>query len=369
MATLKQTRANRLNAQKCTGPSSAEGKARSSMNALKSGIHAESEVLPWEDPAKRATLAAEWTQHHHPCTPEERTLVDSLAHAESLFRRFREAEVKIILSKIPDGADLTNPAVIGQAYADASPELGRLQRRMDATNRNFHRDLDALCLLQAGRPPLEDPPPPLILVPNPPDPPPAETEAPADLDPPAPPPDPAAGAPPAAASPDPPAPAVETAAPDTGPPAPSPAPAAEAAPTTPPDPSAPAAEPAPPAPAPVVVLVGLNRILSELSKNLTPSQLATSTLREAAALRNSTGPQPADPDLSTPQTTEPTAQTQQMDSFGKKPETAPAPAPEKPRGFNPNNPHHPPIETCAWCTSKGRIQDRCHFWPRGWPRE
>jgi len=355
MPTLKQTRANRLNAQKCNGPSSAEGKARSSKNALKSGIHAESEVLPWEDPAERATIAVDWTRHHHPCTPEERTLVDSLAHGESLFRRFRECEVKIVMSKIPDGADLTNPAVIGRAYADASPELGRLQRRMDATNRNFHRDLDNLRLLQAEYPPFEDPPPPLVLVPNPPDPPPAETEAPADTDPPAPPPEPAAGVPPAAASPDPPAPAVEAAAPDT----------------TPPDPPAPAAEPAPPAPdtPPVVVVVGLRNILSQLSKNRTPNELTTLTLTQAAALRNSTGPEPADPDLSTVQTTEPTAQTQQMDSFCKKPETAPAPTPEKPRGFNPNNPHHPPIEMCNWCTSKGKIQDNCFFRPRGWPRE
>ena len=91
--------------------------------------------------------------------------MDSLAHGEFLFRRFRRAEVIIVLSKIPDGAglpegaDLNADAVIGQAYTDASLELGRLQRRMDATNRAFHRDLDQLRLLQAERPPVEAPPP------------------------------------------------------------------------------------------------------------------------------------------------------------------------------------------------------------------
>jgi len=410
MPTLKQTRANRLNAQKCTGPSSAEGKARSSGNALKSGIQAESEVLPWEDPAERAGLREEYTHHNQPCTPQERALVDNLVHAEFVLRRLRRAEVKIVISKIPDGADLDDDAVIGQAYIDASGELGRLQRRMDATNRAFHRDLDEFRLLVAERPPF-DPPLPLILVPSQPEPPPSEPAAP-ESGPPAPSPAPAGEAHPAT-PPDPPASTAETtnepAAPHSGPPAPSPAPAGEAPSAAPPDPPAPAAEaanepaglapaaespdpqspihsrfgepgpqpppPASPAPAPqppVVVLVGLNRIVRELSKNRTPTQLATLTLPQAAALRESPAPESVDPDLSTTQPTESTTKTQQMDSFGKKPEIAPepapTPAPEKPRGFNPKNPHHPPIEMCAWCTDHGQIQTNCHFWPRGWPR-
>jgi hypothetical protein len=192
MATPKQIRANRLNAQNCTGPSSAEGQARSSSNALKSGIHAESdlgpptEVLPWEDPAERAALRAEYHAHHQPRTPEERAMVDNLVHGEFLSRRFRRSEVQIVVSKIPAGADPAAEAVIGQAYAAASGELGRLQRRMDANNRNFHRDLDELRLLKSERPPFE-PPPPLVLVSSQPEPPPSEaappepaTEAPAD---------------------------------------------------------------------------------------------------------------------------------------------------------------------------------------------
>ena len=45
MPTDKQTEANRLNAQKSTGPRTAEGKARSSMNALQTGIDAKSLVI------------------------------------------------------------------------------------------------------------------------------------------------------------------------------------------------------------------------------------------------------------------------------------------------------------------------------------
>ena len=39
-----------------TGPRSAEGKARSSMNALKSGIYSKSLTIPGEDPARLDTL-------------------------------------------------------------------------------------------------------------------------------------------------------------------------------------------------------------------------------------------------------------------------------------------------------------------------
>ena len=152
MATVKQIQANRLNAQKCHGPTSDRGKARSALNALKSGIHAEAEILPWEDPAERAALAAEYHADHQPQTAEERSLVDNLVHYEFLSRRFRKMEVNIVTSKIPEGADPHNPAVAGKAWCDASAELGRLQRRMDANNRNFHRDLDQLRLLEAQSP-------------------------------------------------------------------------------------------------------------------------------------------------------------------------------------------------------------------------
>ena len=58
MATQRQIEANRRNAQKCTGPRTPEGKARSSRNALKTGIDAKSAVLPSESAAKLDELTA-----------------------------------------------------------------------------------------------------------------------------------------------------------------------------------------------------------------------------------------------------------------------------------------------------------------------
>ncbi len=52
MATAAQIQANRLNAQKSTGPRTAEGKERASQNAIKHGLLAREAVSQGEDPAE-----------------------------------------------------------------------------------------------------------------------------------------------------------------------------------------------------------------------------------------------------------------------------------------------------------------------------
>src|SRR4029079_7131658 len=69
MSTLRQIEANRRNAQKSTGPTSVTGKAASSMNALKSGIHAKSLVLPSEKLADLEQLIDAYYQRHLPDSP------------------------------------------------------------------------------------------------------------------------------------------------------------------------------------------------------------------------------------------------------------------------------------------------------------
>lgn len=57
MTTIKQVAANRANAKKSTGPRTREGKAKSSLNALKHGLLAEAAVLPDEDAAAFSSFA------------------------------------------------------------------------------------------------------------------------------------------------------------------------------------------------------------------------------------------------------------------------------------------------------------------------
>jgi len=105
MATQKQLAANRLNAQKSTGPRSAEGKARSSMNALKTGIDANSLIIQHESPGRLEALADEYYDRFQPTTPEQRMLVDTLVDSEWLLRRFRRVEAQLWQQGFPDIKD------------------------------------------------------------------------------------------------------------------------------------------------------------------------------------------------------------------------------------------------------------------------
>ena len=83
---LKRTAAT---PQKSTGPTSVTGKAASSMNALKSGLHAKSLLLPNENPAELDELLHDVLPSFHPTTPEARCLVDEFIRCEWSLRRFR----------------------------------------------------------------------------------------------------------------------------------------------------------------------------------------------------------------------------------------------------------------------------------------
>src|SRR5258708_12217150 len=94
MSPLRQIEANRRNAQKSTGPTSVTGKAASSMNALKTGIHAKSLVLPTENVAELEELIEDCYQSLRPTTPEARCLVDEFIYSESPPRPLPPPETK-----------------------------------------------------------------------------------------------------------------------------------------------------------------------------------------------------------------------------------------------------------------------------------
>src|SRR3954468_6253699 len=68
MATAAQIEANRCNAQMSTGPRTASGKARASLNATKHGRRAEAAapVLPQEDPDERDEKIRRWVEDLQP---------------------------------------------------------------------------------------------------------------------------------------------------------------------------------------------------------------------------------------------------------------------------------------------------------------
>ena len=155
MASQKQTEANRLNSQKSTGPRSAEGKAASRMNALKSGIDAKSQIIRGEKAANLEALKSEYYDRFHPTAPEQRMLVDTLIDAEWLLRRFRVCEAQLWEQGVQFAARPDDEIEIGQAFHNNADYFARLQRRIDTAHRNYRNALHELERLQAGEAPIQ----------------------------------------------------------------------------------------------------------------------------------------------------------------------------------------------------------------------
>jgi|SRR5271157_1508782 len=136
-----------------TGPRSAEGKAVSRFNALKTGIYAKGEVvLPTENPEDLEALAAEYHGRFAPADPEQRCLVDALISDEWLLRRFRAIEAQLLSREIRTVYQPDKESPLGQAYERCDRSLERLQRRVNTTRRNYRQTLELLNKLQAVPP-------------------------------------------------------------------------------------------------------------------------------------------------------------------------------------------------------------------------
>ncbi|MGA8027150.1 MAG: hypothetical protein WB992_08380, partial [Bryobacteraceae bacterium] len=72
--TPAQNAANQRNAQLSTGPTSEAGKAKSSLNAVKTGLTGRTVLLPGDDAALYEAHIAEFMKRLQPLTNEERTL-------------------------------------------------------------------------------------------------------------------------------------------------------------------------------------------------------------------------------------------------------------------------------------------------------
>jgi hypothetical protein len=151
MATDKQIAANRRNAQLSTGPRSAEGKARSSRNALKTGLYCPGIIIGHESTFKLEELERQFTAEYQPATPTERSLVDSLIHYEWLLRRYRWLETETwrastsMLSR-----DQMETTWTGHAFI-LNPAISRIHRLRNSTQRAFRETLAELRTLQAER--------------------------------------------------------------------------------------------------------------------------------------------------------------------------------------------------------------------------
>jgi hypothetical protein len=159
MATQQQIDANRLNAQKSTGPRTPEGKTVSSQNALKSGLDAESQFVWGESREDFAELRREYINRFQPLTPEERFHVDTLIRNEWTLRRLFRAESHL-WEYHTIRADRSEGTPLGAALMAADQVFRRLQRRITLVERSYKDAFAELKLLQSARTTPPDPPQP-----------------------------------------------------------------------------------------------------------------------------------------------------------------------------------------------------------------
>jgi hypothetical protein len=174
MATLKQIEANRRNSQLSTGPTSPEGKAVCRMNALKTGIDAQSQIISGEDPDALERLTTRYYDRYEPQGPEEVALIDDAVASDWLLRRLRKTEAQVWDRSVNErAADLrkwgqkTEEYPLAAAFRDQQKVFERLQRRISAAERSLRASLETLARLRkqsrTGLPacqPLEPPQPP-----------------------------------------------------------------------------------------------------------------------------------------------------------------------------------------------------------------
>jgi hypothetical protein len=100
-----QLAANRANAQLSTGPVTPEGRAKSSMNALKHGLTGKTVLLPNEDPAQYQQELNTCIEHFQPAGADEQRIVQSLFDCQWRLNRIQLLETSILYKGHLEAAD------------------------------------------------------------------------------------------------------------------------------------------------------------------------------------------------------------------------------------------------------------------------
>jgi hypothetical protein len=145
MASPAQINANRANALLSTGPATPETKSAVRHNAIKYGIHAESLIIPGEDPEEFEAFKEFQLDAWHPQDTAEQQCVDQLTTTLWRLNRLENAEAQIWASSMEAGATL------GNALETKSPLLDRVGRMIDRLQRSIRQITKELQRLQTAR--------------------------------------------------------------------------------------------------------------------------------------------------------------------------------------------------------------------------
>jgi hypothetical protein len=141
-------RANRANAALSTGPRTAAGKQRSSMNALTHGLTSRSPVLATEDPAAYQLHCRQFFDEYQPATPTETHLTQEIADTAWRLNRIPSLEAAL-LDRAANPP--TDQARIDLDIVDAHRALATLGLHGQRLSRQFQKTLDQLREIQSER--------------------------------------------------------------------------------------------------------------------------------------------------------------------------------------------------------------------------
>ena len=147
MSTAAQQRANQENAQLSTGPRTAEGKQRSSQNALKHGLCALDPLIPGEDPEAFQQHFCEIELDLQPASAMESNLVEQIADISWRLKRLSRIEAAVITAfydataEQPLNQGNDTDQLLGKALAHHNrlDALNRLSRYEAQLSRRYHR--------------------------------------------------------------------------------------------------------------------------------------------------------------------------------------------------------------------------------------
>jgi hypothetical protein len=125
------------------------------MNRLDTGIDAQSQIIPGEDPAALDLLTTQYYDRFQPQGPEEVALIDAAISADWFLRRFRKVEAEVwnrsISREVEDQRKWgTKPEKypLAAAFRDQQKVFDRLQRRISAAERSLRASLETLARLR-----------------------------------------------------------------------------------------------------------------------------------------------------------------------------------------------------------------------------
>ncbi|HMF75713.1 MAG TPA: hypothetical protein VK604_08645 [Bryobacteraceae bacterium] len=151
--------ANRANAQFSTGPTSFEGKAKVSLNAVKTGLTGRTVLLPNEDAAEYQQYLGEYESELQPVGVRERDLVQSIADTMWRLRRIPGLEMALFahgrleFAGLFDAHDPSLHAAMIEFHTTRAYErdLRNLRLQEARLQRRREKETAELAALQAGR--------------------------------------------------------------------------------------------------------------------------------------------------------------------------------------------------------------------------